>query len=192
MRDWVFMAIMSAVLLSSCATTGKRDDPAAFDAAPLLGMAYDSEGSPVQGVRIALDGIDAAESDLSGRFVVSGVTRGAHIFGAARDGYEPIESEFLFLNRSQVLYLRMHSADQLLSTAERALEAGNVSEAEDALTRAGRIDGVSRPVLLYLEAISAWNAGKAALAAEKLEELAELGFDGPEVTGFLTKVQSEE
>lgn len=191
MRDWVF-AILTAVLLASCATAGKRDDPAAFDAAPLLGMVYDAEGSPVQGVRITLDGKDAAESDLSGRFIVSGVTRGAHRFGARCEGYETVESEFRFLNRSQVLYLRLHSADQLLSAAERALEAGNIPEAEDALARAGKIDGASKPVLLYLEAIAAWKAGASVPAAEKLRLLAELGFAGPEVTDFLAAVQKEE
>ena len=79
----LFLTSMVCLLCMSCASA-KREDFTDFQEAPLLGMIYDAQNSPVSGVSIAIDGTATAESDIEGRFLIPRLSRGAILFGPRR------------------------------------------------------------------------------------------------------------
>jgi predicted Zn-dependent protease len=91
---------------------------------------------------------------------------------------------FQFLSRTDVLYLRMVSLAQLLSEAERSLEARRWAAAESSLARAEKLDP-GDPVMLYLKAVRSYKLQKYAEAAAQLEAILSKGFKDPSVFAFL-------
>ncbi|WP_319562730.1 carboxypeptidase-like regulatory domain-containing protein [Marispirochaeta sp.] len=72
------------LLTASCSTT----PPSTGDRAPLTGMVYDTEGRPVQGARVRIDGTQETTTDLNGRFVTPPLDTGTHLLLINREGYE--------------------------------------------------------------------------------------------------------
>ena len=98
------------------------------------------------------------------------LARGDHHLEASKQGYEKLEADFSFLNRADVLYLRMTSFAQLLTMAEDALNGRRWAEAEGLLERAGRLDS-SDAVLRYLRALLCYRAERFEESAEHLQAL---------------------
>ena len=171
--------IVSPMLFYSCATK-RVENPYEFSAAPVLGMVYDRENKPCGGAAIFIDGVESASTDINGRFVVASLSRGKHTVLAKKHGYEELIFTFEFLNRSQVLYIRVFSLAQLLSEAERAIAERSWEEAERFIERAERIEK-DDPVGLYLKAVLFRERGRFDDAVSALGRIIDLGFKEPYV-----------
>jgi len=146
-------ALPLVVLLSvCCCRTLSREEPFRFERAPLFGMIYDRNNTPCPGVSISVDGQEAFTSDINGRFVLPDLPRGAHTLHARAKKTESLDVPFEFLNRGQVLYLRMVSFEQLLVEAEQALDAGGWQEAGSLIRRAAAVCP-GEPITEFLRAV---------------------------------------
>ncbi len=157
------------LVLASCKTTPNQSD-LQFDKAPLFGMIYDLDNKACSGVDLILDGTQSTTSDIKGRFFLSDVKQGTHTIRAAEADHETLEVTFKFENRTQVLYLKMVSFDQLLSQAQDALDRRNWAESESLLKRAAAIHSAN-VVLVYLQSILDYQRADYAHAAVRLESL---------------------
>ncbi len=174
------------VLLSGaalgCRTVGQ--DPLDFDRAPLFGMIYDADNQPVSAAQVIVDGKAGPQSDLNRRFVLPALKRGAHGIRVEKEGYEPISADLQFLNRSQVLYLKMSSLEQILEAVEEAIEAAEWSKAKETLRRAEKLNPRNL-VYRYLTAILAFKTGGLETSARILKDLLKDGYREPFVFLFL-------
>ena len=108
------------------------------------------------------------------------LARGAHTVIARKEGFEEVSLDFEFVSRSQVLHLRLFSADQLLDEAERAI-AGRLWE--DAERFLGRAESIRKddPVRLYLKAILQKERGRFYDAVDTLQHIIGIGYREPYV-----------
>jgi tetratricopeptide (TPR) repeat protein len=125
-----------------------------FTTSDLLGMIYDNHNQACPGVRVSVDGFTGPLSDVNGRFTLPNVSRGAHKLSAKKEGYEECSFDIEFLNRTQIVYLKVFSFEQILELAENAIEDRKLGQAEEHLNRAKGINE-SDPLLLYLRAVIA-------------------------------------
>jgi hypothetical protein len=119
MRRILWSVLLSVPMLLGCASEDKNNGRE-FEKAPLFGMMYDEENQPCAGVRLTVDGARSENdtglvTDIRGRFMLPALTRGEHVLGARRPGYEDLSVTIVFLNRTDVLFLRMTSFGQLLA-----------------------------------------------------------------------------
>jgi hypothetical protein len=140
-----------AVLVIGSCTTYLNTNTDDFGSADLSGMIYDADSQACQGVRVSLDGVPGPVSDVNGRFTLSSVTRGRHTLSVKKDKYEDASFAIEYLNRTQIVYLKIFSFNQILDRAEKALAERKPGETEAYLARAARIDETD-PLLLYLRA----------------------------------------
>jgi hypothetical protein len=151
---WLAAVFAAGLIVSSCATFGTAD-PAEFDAAPLLGMVYDTVNQPVAGATVTVGQEPAGMTDIGGRFVLAELSRGEHEVAIQKTGYETTAVRVSFLNRTQVLYVKLVSFDTLLERAESALDRRKWVDAKEYLDRAGAIDPED-PLLRFSRAILAY------------------------------------
>ncbi|MFW6247854.1 MAG: carboxypeptidase-like regulatory domain-containing protein [bacterium] len=166
---WRRCSVMLAVLaVASCASAPTASD---FDRATLHGVVYGSDGLPVEWVEVSASDGPPVCSDIGGRFALPNVRQGPIVVRARRQGYEPAEVHAVFADRTQVLYLRLRSARDVMTEAQELLDAGLVAAACDAADRAVRLDPSLEPAR-YLAAIAHLRNGDAATAFDRLEPLA--------------------
>jgi tetratricopeptide (TPR) repeat protein len=154
MKHWrlpFLLAVTLALSLSSCVSFRERR-LREFDSAPLVGMVYDQDQKPCAAAQITVDGREGPRTDVNGRFLIDALTRGDHRVGVSKEGFEPLEVPVSFTDRTQVLYLRVVSFNQLLRQAEEALDRGRLQEADGLLRRAEALKAED-PVALYLRAV---------------------------------------
>ncbi len=166
------MAVVGATLiaiLSSCATS---PSPVEFETATLQGMIYDEEHNPVQWASVSIAGLDPVHTDIGGRFAVPEVLRGVVMIQVARDGFAPHAGEFLFANRTQVLYLRLNSGRYFLRLAIGALES---EDGETAVQLAGQALTVlpGDPEARFVAALASYHIGDLAAAQTYLSGFSE-------------------
>jgi hypothetical protein len=183
--------VLSALLLAECASEGKNDGRA-FQKAPLFGMMYDEENQPCAGVRLAVDGATSEKdtglvTDIRGRFMLPALSRGEHSLVASKEGYEQLTVKILFLNSTDVLFLRMVSFGQLLAKAEKALEDRKWADAESFLARAEKLDA-GDSVLSFLRAVKAYRTQKFSEAVDLLNGLLAKGVKEPSIYLFLADI----
>jgi len=170
-------AALACALLAGCVSRAAVDIQR-FDKAPLLGMVYDERNEPCAGARIHVDGKPGPSTDLSGRFVVADLRRGAHTIAVAKAGYERLEVEVDFFDKSQVLYLKVVSLGELLARLEEALAERRLADAGALVARAEAVSPAHTDVR-YLKAVSLLKAGEAREAAALLEQLLADGERAP-------------
>jgi tetratricopeptide (TPR) repeat protein len=178
MKNRFIQAIAGGIFLLallSCATE-TRKTPYEFKNAPLIGMVYDRENKPCAGASVFIDEIEKASTDINGRFAVPGLSRGTHTVAVKKEGYEKEEFTFEFLSRSQVVYLRVYSFDQLLDEAEDAIAERSWAEAADLIERANAVKP-DDPVGLYLEAVLFNEQKQYHEAKGRLERILSLGYN---------------
>jgi tetratricopeptide (TPR) repeat protein len=173
----------------SCASRDTTDD-LSFETAPLFGMIYDQDNQPCAGVQLTVDGAAGPLSDIRGRFMVPALSRGRHTVSAARQGSEPLTQSFLFLDRTDVLYLRMTSFGQLLGMAQGALRDLQWGDARALLDRAAKIEPED-PLLRYLLAVYAYRTGDSERALSELGALVSRGNAQPAVYLFLADIYAK-
>lgn len=173
------IALLVALCAASCATQAEKE-PLAFDRASLFGMIYDTDNQPCAGVALEVDGKAASSTDIRGRFVLPDLAMGEHRLDARKEGYEGLSVAFHFLNRTDVLYLRMFSLAGLLQMAEDELDQRRWSDAAALLGRARDLDDAD-PVLGYLLALLAYRTDRFQDAVGHLDGLVSGGCREPHV-----------
>ena len=173
-------AVAVAALAAASCVSVREQRLREFDSAPLPGMVYDSEQKPCAGALVIVDGREGPRTDLNGRFVIDDLARGEHTVRVVRTGYEPLETQIRFLDRTLVLYLRVASHGQLLREAEEALARRELQRADGLLARAEALDA-DDPVGRYLRAWYHLGRDEVDLAVRLLEGLLASGLDEPAV-----------
>lgn len=139
-------------------------------------MVYDYDGQHLLGVKIILDDKEGPTSDINGRFILPDIEYGPHTIGLTKDGYESASIDFQFLNKTQVLYMKLASFNQLITLAEGSIKNKKWVEAERTLFRAGKIDGAN-PVLRYVRSVLAYKTENYEKAESFLKALLDEGYD---------------
>ena len=191
MRRLVLIFLLSGLLMAGCASEGKND-ARTFEKAPLFGMMYDEENQPCAGVKVSVDGAandndTGLVTDIRGRFMLPALSRGEHSLVAFKEGFERLTVKILFLNRTDVLFLRMVSFGQLLAKAEKALEERKWDEAELSLARAEKLDA-GDSVLRFLRAVKAYRTEKYEDAVDLLNGILKKGINEPSIYLFLADI----
>lgn len=140
-------AVIVLLLVSACTTA-----PWEFSSATLHGVVHDELSRPVALAEIVREGARPVHTDAQGRFALPRVSRGELTVRASARGYAETEAKVVFANRSQLLYLRLLSAEYYRRRAETALEAGDLSRARAELD-AGQRAAPEDPELRYLSVI---------------------------------------
>jgi hypothetical protein len=170
------------VLAVSCASLKTNDQ-----GPPFYGMVYDMDNLPVQNARVFVDGKEAAGTDVNGRFVLSGLNFDSYAVELRKVGYESLVTQLDYFSSTQVLYVKMISADQLLGEAEAALAERRWEEASSLVDRAERTKP-GAPVTLYLKAVVTFRRGDAQGARALLEGLLAKEYKEPAVYLLLADI----
>ncbi len=156
--------------LGACATAkGPKETPVP-PLPPLNGMIYDQDNLPVSNAIVEIDGERKSISDVNGRFALFDLIPGKYLLSVRGEDYESASVHIEYSDPTQIVYVKLFSADQLLSVAEKAIETRDWQSAEEYLNRATAI----RPndtSALYLHAVLDFRQGKAKEALATLESL---------------------
>jgi hypothetical protein len=163
------------IMLGTSCVSYREQKLREFKEAPLFGMVYDYDQKPCPAASVQVDGEERAQTDINGRFVIDELSRGEHRIEVRKKGYEELGVAVQFLNRDQILYMRMISLGQLLAQAEEALERRRLEETASLLSRAQKIDA-GDPLGQYITALYLLEKGSPAQAAEILESLVRRGY----------------
>lgn len=162
------IGLLVVLFLTGCATNTK--DPTFFEEAPLYGIIYDYENRPVKGVVITEDGNIIGESDINGRFYLADMEKGDHTLIFEKEGYQTLKVPVRFLNRTEAMYLKIRSAFNCLSEANRLLSQESYYEASQMIELGLSIDNKNSG-LYYLDALLNYKTGKFPASIERLEYL---------------------
>lgn len=151
MRKYFILSaiLFPALLLGSCKSL---NNPLDFDSAPLYGMIYDYQNKPVKSVELYEDDILIGESDINGRFYLPDMEKGIHNIRFKKTGYETLDFQVDFENKTEVLYIKIRSAFDCLVDANILMSQSSFKDAQDMIERGLTIkEGDSG--LLYLRSI---------------------------------------
>lgn len=181
------MSLAIVLAMSSCASSGPAGGKAGWigaGPASLNGMIYDYESRPVPDAEIRVDGMTATRSDINGRFALGPLGFGSHELAVTKPGFERTILELRYSEATQIVYVKIRSAKQLLDAAEK--EAGKREWAKS-IEYLDRIDAMGErdPLARYLRAIVRARQGEAREAKAILESLLADGYDEPYVHLFL-------
>jgi len=179
-RKAMLAALAGTVLLFSSCVSMREQRLREFDRASLPGMIYDLDQKPCPGALVLVDGQPGPRTDLNGRFTIGALTRGSHDIRVVKEGYEPLETSIEYLDRSQVLYLKVTSHDQLLRMAEEAMGRRRLREADGYLSRAESFDA-DDPVGSYLRAMYLIRTEDIDGAVKVLDRILASGLEEPAV-----------
>ncbi len=159
------IALASCFALCSCATAGFRRGKV-----DVHGMVYDFENRPVGGYTVSLDGRRSAVSDVTGRYEFPAVPSGEYRLTGTREGYERYEHTVSVDSRTDIQYLRVASAEELLNLADAAIGEGDL---ESAAAYAARAEKTGSPSFLvpYYAAVIAFRSGRPGEALSLLSAL---------------------
>jgi hypothetical protein len=148
-------------------------------------MIYDRDNRPVNDVKIHVDGIYKAASDIHGRFVIPNMkpNREYHI-STEKEQYEEITMDMFHADPSSVLYIHLFSADQLIAEAEQAIRKKDWYRAETFIERAEKAGGGYVPIR-YLQGILEFYRNRYAEAVSILLDLAEREKNAPYLYLFI-------
>lgn len=152
MKHFVTACLTLAITLG-CKTT--PDSPTDFESAALMGMIYSASSQPILGMQITIDEERIVQSDIEGRFIFTEISRGNHRISAILEGYEPIEFEFAFTDRTQVLHLIATSIYDLIQQYEEAIATRNWARLDELGSRIEAIEP-DYPDYYYLRALAAY------------------------------------
>jgi hypothetical protein len=127
------LSLALPVLLTACAS---QIPSSTWQKAPLYGMVYDADGLPLRNVLVYVDERAAALSDSNGRFILADLARGSHELVLEKAGMETLVQEIEFLERGDILYVRMYSTRQLLVAALDSWRHGDTGASQNYAERA--------------------------------------------------------
>lgn len=147
---FVFIICFFIIFFTGCKSSVKTRN---FNRATLYGMLYDYDNKPCFGAEVFVDDSKKSiQTDISGRFILVDLKKGTHQITVKLDNYEELSISFDFIDRSNILYLKIISFNQLLRLAEETLEEKKYFETDNYLTRAEAIQ-TDNPVAVYLRAL---------------------------------------
>lgn len=130
-----FLCVFFVLLLCGCKSNQLKQPS-------LQGMIYNDSNEPVSDVRIYLKDSQIAISDIYGHFSLSTLDYGnSYELVFKKENYESITMSFSYLNPTQVIYVKIYSAKELLATAEKYVNQKKYDEALDILDRATVAEG---------------------------------------------------
>lgn len=139
MKKYIFGLLILITFISSCKSVDNGSF-SQFTEAPLFGMIYDSESSPLVGATVVLDDQKSFQTDINGRVLFSAISQGDHSVVISKEGFEETRMVLNFSNRDQVLYTTLISLYNILNNLESSLQTGKLTEAKSFLDRALKID----------------------------------------------------
>jgi hypothetical protein len=184
-----------AVALGLIVISGCRTDYSyvgSFRKADLSGAVFAMTGggagrSAVAGAQVALDDSDPVTTDASGRFLMPRVRPGVHRLRVTREGFLPVEREIEFLNRSQVVYVRLPDIDWAMGALVAAVVDGDTRTADEL---AVKLIGAEphNPVARYALALRAMDRGDPGRARFHLGQIQGRFADNPYVVALKARV----
>lgn len=174
MKKCFVLYVFSLIFIMSCKTLMAEK--------PIIqGMIYNNENEPVSDASIIINGKAITVSDIYGHFSIDKLRINQNYFLVAKKkGYEDSIIDFKLLNASQVIYLRMYSAGELLSAAEENIALKKYSEAEKYLIRAENT-GASVLNIYYLRSIILFKEKNYEMALKTALDILEKGYNEPYV-----------
>lgn len=139
MKKYTYILLLIITFISNCRSVDNGSS-IQFDEAPLFGMIYDSESSPVVGAVVVIDDDKSFQTDINGRVLFSTVLQGEHFVVIKKEGFEEARIELNFSNRDQVLYSTLISLQNILDNLESSLQNCKLTEAKFFLDRASKIN----------------------------------------------------
>jgi hypothetical protein len=150
MKKAVCIFLMLLFLLAGCASTGKKVER--IDKKDTMySMIYDYDNNPVQEVKIYINGKYAGESDVQGRFLVSGSPGKDIIVKLEKSSYEALSAEIHF-DPLKVAYFKMGNCEQFRKLSENSLFVHENNEALEYCLRAEKLES-TRQDIQYLKAV---------------------------------------
>lgn len=130
-----FLFLFVIVLISSCKSNQ-------VTAPSIQGMIYNDNNEPVSDVRIHIDNKQVAISDIYGHFTLSHLDYGeTYTLSFIKENYESVKIDLSYLNHTQVIYVHMFSAKELLAKAEDKVKQKDYNEALALLERSSNTGG---------------------------------------------------
>ncbi len=175
-RALIVACVMAvAIVTAGCATRVAGT----FAGSSMHGMVYDGRNQPVALVTVQVDGGRPVASDVNGRFTVPGVRHGRRSIHARKPGYRPVNETVEFVQRTQVLYVRILAADDLIDAAISSLRAGRYTTAAELAIEATGI-APDHQLGWFVAALASIGAGDPRTAIELLEWFREPAADAVE------------
>lgn len=144
------------------------------------GMVYDFENRPVPDYELRLDGKRSVFTDATGRFAMYSVPPGDYLLSGSRQGFESYEAPVRIGELTDMYYLRVASAEELLELADGELEEGRIEGAAELVARSERTGSDSSLVPFYAAVVS-FRQGKGGEALAILAALEDRGLRDPYV-----------
>lgn len=176
MHRITILALFLVILIYSCSSGPSSTD--VFLTAPLNGKIFDYDNLPCSGVLVTVNNSIKVRSDINGRFIIPSLAKGEHQFILTKDGYEEKVFTFDFINKNQVLWLKMISLDQIIRQIEANFDKNDWDEAERLIERAQKIRSEDS-VVLYLTSILYIHNKWFDKALETLMKIIESGKEEP-------------
>lgn len=175
------------MILASCATKATSRLDGIGEGASLYGMLYDGNNKAVAGCAIGLEDSPSTTTDVNGRFLFDFVKYGDHLLSFRKDGYEDCQLQVSFIIKSQVVYARIISQEDLLSATRKSISARNWEEAKAFLGRSQGI-GPKEPQTSFLWATIAYRQKDYSKASSILEALVSADYREPYIYAFLADI----
>lgn len=186
MKHNFFMTVLfvATLIITACASSPIKKE----QMPPLNGMIYDRDNRPVSDTMIQLDGKFMASSDIYGHFTLSSLkSNEPHALLITKKGYEKSEMDFVFSDPTQVVYVQMYSAPQLIAEAENAIQAQDWFGAESFILRAETAGGDAASIG-YLRAVIAFKKEQYDTAVKILTKLQTESQTQPYISLFLADI----
>jgi tetratricopeptide (TPR) repeat protein len=149
-----------------------------FSLAPLDGKVFDFDNTPCADVLVTVDDGVAVRSDINGRIWIAALDKGKHVIRATKENYEEYVETFTFLNRNQVIWIRIMSLNQLEKKIDKSFEDKKWDDVGALIDRALKVKN-DAPVILYYQALLYKQNGWFEQAMAVLEKITTNGYNEP-------------
>ncbi len=187
MKYFYLLAICAcAAALAGCTSAPISSD---FSVAPLDGKVFDFDNTPCADVLVTIDDTMTVRSDINGRIWFPALGKGKHVIKTRKENYEDYTETFTFLNRNQVIWLRIISLNQLEKEIDKAFEDKKWDDVRATIDRALEVKK-DAPVIMFYQALYYIRNGWFEQAMGVLETITTNGYNEPIV--FLAMADTAE
>jgi hypothetical protein len=169
LNRYVPVMAIAIFLFAGCASL-KQTQPV------LNGMIYDFENEPVTQVQLSVKNGPKTTSDIYGHFRIPDLLdKTTYEITFTKKGYETRIVQLEYFDVSQILYVQLYSAEQLLSLAEKSVSSRDYAAASGFLDRAEAAGG--SPVAVgYMRAVVSYSKADWASSVAILNDLLDKGY----------------
>lgn len=144
----LFIIILTGLLFLCC-----KSVPQSHEKIALNGMIYDTENKPVVNYHIYIDGVVECTSDIGGRFLIEGISKGEHLFSGWREGYLSIKDTITIYDKSQILYIRVPTLESRFYEAFELIKKSNYGKAEECISEVLESENDNEDALYFMSVI---------------------------------------